>query len=149
MEYVNFNMNPKNKKTGDCVLRAISFGLGQGYVETYKEMVENSIKTGYFISEKKGYKAYLKSKGYEMQKMPKKHTGKRYTVAEFCDTIAENGKTYIINVANHLTVIKDKKLYDIWNCGYKSVGNYWVLDTINIDVPIKNTTKKRKTRVLL
>ncbi len=155
MEYVNFNMNPKKKKTADCVLRAVAFGLGQEYVETYREMVESSIKTGYFMSDKKGYQAYLKSKGYEMEKMPRKDNNKRYTVAEFCDILAKNGETYIISVANHLTVIKDKKLYDIWNCGRKSVGNYWIINNKNDNgsntVPVRDTESKKqnKSRILL
>ena len=34
MEFVNYNNNPKNKKTTDCVVRAISFALDKDYIET-------------------------------------------------------------------------------------------------------------------
>mgnify|MGYP003458603784 FL=1 len=33
-KYVNFNANPKNKKTEDCVIRAISKGLNQKWEDT-------------------------------------------------------------------------------------------------------------------
>ena len=46
MEFVELNNNPKKKKTTDCVLRAISLGMGKDYVETYRDMVEFSIKKG-------------------------------------------------------------------------------------------------------
>lgn len=149
MEYVEFNNNPKGKKTTDCVLRAISFAMEKDYIETYKDMVEFSIKKGIFISDNKFSKTYLKSKNIETQKMPRRNDNTRYTVREFADEIAENGKTYILSIAHHLTVIKDKKLYDIWNCGHKSVGNYWILnsnDTKNITPKKEN---KRKKRVVL
>lgn len=149
MEYVEFNNNPKGKKTTDCVLRAISFAMEKDYIETYKDMVEFSIKKGIFISDNKFSKTYLKSKNIEIQKMPRRNDNIRYTVREFADEIAENGKTYILSIAHHLTVIKDKKLYDIWNCGNKSVGNYWIVnsnDTKNI-IPVKEN--KRKKRVVL
>ena len=29
-------------------------------------------------------------------------------------------------IANHLTTAIDGTLYDKWNCGSKSVGNYWI-----------------------
>ena len=69
MEYVEFNNNPKGKKTTDCVLRAISFAMEKDYIETYKDMVEFSIKKGIFISDNKFSKTYLKSKNIETQKI--------------------------------------------------------------------------------
>lgn len=127
MIFEKYNANPKNKKTGDCVLRAISTALGQDYWKTLDEMVEVTKKTGYYMSEKEGYTAYLKSKGYSMQKMPRKWDNTRYTVEEFADELVKPGYNYLIKVAHHLTCLKDKTLYDTWNCGHKSVGNYWII----------------------
>lgn len=132
MEFVKYNANPKNKKTGDCVIRAICTALNEDWVDTYKGMLEVAIKTGHAISYKDNYVTYLKNKGYIMQKQPKKANGRKYTIEEFANSIAEPNKTYILNVANHVTVVINKSLYDIWNCKNKTVGNYWVLDTIKI-----------------
>ena len=127
MEFINYNANPKNKKTGDCVIRAISTALNQDYWKTLDEMVEVTKKTGYYMSYKNGFEAYLKSKGYEKQKMPKRPDNTRYTVEEFADELAMPCYNYILNVANHLTCLKGQDLYDIWNCSRKSVGNYWII----------------------
>ena len=43
-KYVNFNANPKNKKTEECVIRAISKGLNQKWEDTYLEMAKFCIK---------------------------------------------------------------------------------------------------------
>jgi len=58
-----------------------------------------------------------------LKRMPRFSDNTRYTVAEFADT--HNHGTFVISVANHLTCIVDGTLYDTWNCGHKSVGNYW------------------------
>lgn len=127
MEFVNYNANPKNKKTGDCVIRAIATALNQDYWKTLDEMVEVTKKTGYYMSYKNGFEAYLKSKGYEKQKMPRRLDNTRYTVKEFADELANPNSNYILVVANHLTCLKGNTLYDIWNCQNKSVGNYWII----------------------
>lgn len=142
--YIEYNKNPKGLKTGDCVVRAIATALNESWEDTYKGMLEVALKTYQAISWKNNFKKYLQNKGYEMHKMPKKENGKRYTVNEFCKEKAENNKTYIISLANHLTVVINRDLYDTWNCGNKSVGNYWELDTIK--VPDLNETKKTKKR---
>lgn len=127
MKFINYNANPKGRKTGDCVIRAIAFALNKSWIDTYRGLFENTIKTFYSVSSKQNFKSYLKSLGIEMEKMPRKLDGKRYTVSEFCDEIAKPNMTYIISVANHLTCVRDKALVDTWNCGHKSVGNYWIV----------------------
>ena len=39
--------------------------------------------------------------------------------------IAKKNGIYVLKIAGHVTVIKNKTLYDIWNCKRKTVGNYW------------------------
>ena len=60
--------------------------------------------------------------------MPKHKDNSRYTVKEFIDELAKPKGTYIISIANHLTLVINKKLVDIWDCSRKSVGNYWYIN---------------------
>lgn len=124
-KFENYNANPFKKKTGDCVIRAVSVALKEEWEDTYKGMFDVAMTTGYAISCKENFREYLKQKGYEKQKMPRRADRSRYTIREFVDELAKPNKTYIINIANHLTCVKNKTLYDLWNCGNKSVGNYW------------------------
>ena len=128
MKFEKFNANPKNKKTGDCVVRALAVALNKTWIDTYKELFENTLKTFYSVSSKNNYKNYLQKLNIEMQKMPKKENGKRYTIAEFVDNRADKNATYIISVANHLTVVKQGVLIDTWDCSKKSIGNYWKIN---------------------
>lgn len=117
----------KVKEHGDCVIRAICTALNEPWEDTYKGLLEVALDTGYAISCTENYEVYLKRRGYEKQRMPKKSDGKKYTVEEFAEKLAKPKVAYVINIARHTTVIKNKNLYDLWNCGRKSVLNYWII----------------------
>ena len=137
------NANPKNRITGDCTFRAVSTALEQPWEQTVMEMAELSCKTGYAINDKKGIERYLKSKGWVMQKQPKKPNGTKYTGKEFCELIQhwvwddevlgcewKDGviieHNIIANVGgHHIVAIIDGVIYDTWNSGGGCVGNYW------------------------
>ena len=128
MKYIEYNINPKNKKTGDCVIRAIAFAKNKEWEKIYLELAEQGIRKGLMLNDPRNWKKYLDNLGYKVQKMPRKINNKRYSLEEFCDKIAEEDKTYIVKIASHLTAVKDKNLYDTWNCSRKYVGNYWVIE---------------------
>lgn len=128
MEFIMYNNNPKNKRTDDCVIRAISLALNKTWADTFRSLAEFSIRQGLMINDTRNYKKYLNYLGLEAEKMPKHYDNTRYTIREFCDEIAKADKTYILSVAKHLTVVKNKKLYDTWDCSRKSVGNYWTIN---------------------
>lgn len=130
MLYIKYNANSKNKKTGDCVIRAICTALNKSWIDTYTDLFNNTIKYGYSVSSKENFKKYLKQLGYEMQKQPKKYDNTKYTVKEFINTCGKPNTTYIIGVTGHLTVVINGILYDTWNCSNKKMGNYWELTTI-------------------
>lgn len=126
MEFIKYNSNPKNKITNDCIIRAITIATNKRWEDVYRELTELGIRKGLMINDKKNWKAYLKMLGYEKQKTPKKEDNKRYSIKEFCEELAETQQIYIVSIRSHLTIIKDKNLYDTWNCSNKCMGNYWV-----------------------
>lgn len=127
MKFVNYNVNPKNKKTGDCVIRAISVALDKEYWEVVEGLMEVYKKTGHIINSKQCFEKYLKNLGYEKQKMPRRLDKTRYNIEQFNREFAKPNTNYIISVARHLTCIKNNELIDIWNCSCKFVGNYWII----------------------
>lgn len=121
------NVNPLNESTGDCVVRAISVFLGMNWEDTYRALAEYGMLYGRMLNCRENYVPYLAELGFEKQRMPRKPNRGKYTVAEFCEQIAERGKCYIVSMANHLTFVgPDKRIWDTWDCSYKTVGNYWV-----------------------
>ena len=122
-----YNANPKNKISGDCVIRAISTALNQDYVTTYRELFELSLKTGYIVNDKKNYSKYLKLKGWEKVSQPKKDDGTKYTGSEFCRNVALPSQRYIAHIGgHHIVAIIDAKINDTWNSTAGCIGNYWI-----------------------
>lgn len=118
------NVNPKNRITTDCIVRAVVFALGRDYNEVYKEMFELSIKTGYALNDKKLLEKYMKQLGIKKQNQPKKDNGKKYTGKEFAKTFCEG--TYICFIGgHHASVCHFGKFYDIWDCTDKCIGTYY------------------------
>ena len=117
------NLNPKDNKTGDCVVRAIMKGTKQTWIKVYEDLCKLGLELLAMPNSPEVYQKYLKDIGWIKQRMPRFKDNTRYTIEEFAD---ENPKgTFIISVANHLTVVVDGTLIDTWNCSYKSMGNYW------------------------
>ena len=67
MLYIKYNANSKNKKTGDCVIRAICTALNKSWVDTYTDLFNNTIKYGYSVSSKENFKKYLKLLDIELK----------------------------------------------------------------------------------
>lgn len=44
IKYVNYNANPKNRKTGDCVIRAIARATNQSWETVYAALCELGAK---------------------------------------------------------------------------------------------------------
>ena len=128
VEFVNVNVNPKNRKTGDCSTRALSNILNITYEQALKEQCEAAIKKCYGITNKETIDYVMKKYGWEKQKQPRKSNGKKYQVYEMDKVLSteEMETGALILVANHWTLVRDYLIEDIWDCGKKSVGNYWI-----------------------
>lgn len=125
-----FNANPKNRKGGDCVVRAVATALGQSWEQTVRELTEVGIKKGFVLNDKHTYDTYLKQKGFIKAKQPVKADGTKYKGYEFCKELAR-GKRIVANIGTHHTVaIVDSKVHDIWNSDDGAIGNYWYKEEV-------------------
>lgn len=127
-EYFTYhNENPNgSKSSGDCVIRAISFATGNGWDKTFTDLCTLGLKMKAMPNDNKVFRKYLEQLGLQQMKQPRKSDNTKYTVKEFAEAASRTG-TYIISVANHLTVVKNRKIIDTWDCGNKCVGNYWTI----------------------
>jgi hypothetical protein len=91
------------------------------------DLSERGYCNGQMMNWPDNYIGYLKEEGYEKQRMPRRDDNTKYTAREFCQEIAKPGHYYVLSLANHLTFVgPDCRIWDTWDCGYKTVGNYWV-----------------------
>ena len=128
IDYKYVNVNPKGRKTGDCSTRALVGVLGITYEEALKLQCEEAIKSCYGITDKQVMERVLKKFGFIKMKQPRKSNGKKYTVGELYEILTSKQleEGVFVTIANHHTCIKHGYLQDIWDCRYKSVGNYYV-----------------------
>ena len=121
------NVNPKNRKTGDCSTRALASCLNITWEEALKLQYEVSLKTKYGITDREVIEKVLEQFGYEKQKQPRKYDNTKYEVREMDKYLTEKDREtpIICNVAHHYVVIYKDEYIDSWNCGHKTVGNYY------------------------
>jgi len=147
------NRNFKNKKTGDCVTRALMVALDLSYQETAKLQFDTWMKTGYHLGDKKNYSQILEDYGFVKSKMPKKFLDdehkkfKRYTVGEI-NLLVHPSEVAFIDLANHSTVYKNQSIIDIWDCRKKSISNYWVKEDNSYEISLNQINRAlRKVRI--
>lgn len=124
--FLKLNYNPKEKKVGDCVIRALACATKQDWLKVYDDLVIIGREQYDIPISRVVIGIYLKQLGWTKNKMPKKITGdtyRRYRLSEYCDTFKP--KLMIASVANHFTCVEDGTIIDLWDCGDSSMGNYW------------------------
>jgi hypothetical protein len=132
VNYEKQNVNFKNKKTGDCVTRALVTATGLSYREVAKIQFDLWMKTGFETCDKKTYSKILEDLGFIKHKMPKRYLpsgNKRYTVGEINELVLAT-EVALIDLAHHCTAYlgDTETIIDIWDCRSKSIGNYWTRD---------------------
>ncbi|MBO5371758.1 MAG: hypothetical protein J6A75_03455 [Lachnospiraceae bacterium] len=141
--FTYFNANPKDKRSSDCVVRAISYASGISWDSVLDDLVVFAHKYKEMPSDAKCFSKYLEYIGFEKKKQPRKMDNTKYTGKEFCELLNKKykdskcGFSYDI-VANigghHIVAIRldsdnKYKVFDIWDCTDKTIGNYWVCDS--------------------
>lgn len=145
MEFIKRNENPKGWKTGDCVVRALTTATEMDWLDVYDELCQIGRKKCRMPNDKITYEKFLTDHGFTNCKMPRHSDNSRYTVNELIDEIGE-GNILVMNVAHHTTVSVNDKLVDLWNCGGKSVGNYFIKPITNNRKITKVQTSERYTK---
>ena len=121
-DFEYYNANPKGLRTGDCVIRAFSFFFGTTWRSAFDDLLSWCADRGLVnFNYRSSYNKYLSEKGYERHRTPKKGL----TVCGFCNHFAESGKTYIVSMKGHLTIVQDGKIIDTWDCSDKVIDGYW------------------------
>lgn len=125
------NQNPRGEDIDDCVLRSISFAYNKPYDEVHKDFEEynmlperdgkNWYQMRYNIATliaEYGYKEY-----YDANSFP--HDIDE-TVADVCRDYPQG--TWIVCCPEHLTVVKNGKIYDTFNPSRMQAEEIWRVD---------------------
>lgn len=120
-----YNANSHNRKTSDCVLRAISTVMEQPWEVTFDELAIMSRKTGYMMNDSNVWIKYLESKGFVKKNEPRTQENKKIKI---CDFIKENPNlTAVVKIGTrHLAAVINGVVYDIWDSSTQILHTYYV-----------------------
>lgn len=127
LKYLNINMNPKGRKTGDCSTRALCALLGCKWEEVLRLQCEEACKCYWDLTSRQVIESILNKAGWIKMPQPRKSNGLKYKVCEMDKVLSPEVLSHgvIVNVANHYVYLKDDCYWDTWNSGLKTVGNYF------------------------
>ena len=111
--YSYFNPNPvKNKRVGDCVVRAISKALDMSWEDVYVALTIEGYIVGDLLSSNAVWGDYLKSKGFIRDIIPFECPG-CYGLLEFANEHPKG--TYVVGTGSHAICVQDGIIYDAWD----------------------------------
>ena len=126
--YHYYNANPKGLYTGDCRYRAYALANDLPWDVTVVTVALWTAKTGKVDYNGETITEVLQVFGnWTKHKEPKHADGTKYTVGELAKTLITDYPV-VVSVNGHVTCIKDKKVWDIWDCSKEYVRNYWTLE---------------------
>lgn len=119
-----YNANPKNRRTGDCVVRAIATATGKTWDEVLEGLTATALKHKQMVNDPACFGKYLESLGWTKCSQPRKANGRKYTGQEFHRVIGN--RTAVANIGgHHTTCFINGQAWDTWDCTDGSIGNYW------------------------
>lgn len=120
--FVRYNANPAKRAVGDCVVRALSKALAQGWEETYVALCLQGYLMQDLPNANSVWGAYLRHRGYERHFLPD-DCPDCYSVENFC---ADHRKgTYVLALSGHVVCVCDGCYYDTWDSGGEVPIYYW------------------------
>lgn len=121
--YTYLNKNPLNKRTDDCVIRAISAALDEPWEKVYADICVEGLRFYDMPSANHVWGSYLKKKGFRRFIVPDTCPN-CYTVGDFANDHPKG--TYILALHNHVVCVKDGCVLDTFDSSDRVPLYYWI-----------------------
>lgn len=147
-------MNPAGKRTGDCIMRAVSAAAEVSWDEAVDALCAIAHEQRVAPQDPAAERELLRRLGFVRMKQPRKASGKKLTGREFCawldaqvaageGAVAGTGAgagagaltaeaRIVANIGAHHTVavLRDSsghfRVHDTWDCTTRCIGSWWV-----------------------
>lgn len=107
-----YNPNPKEARTGDCVVRALCKAMDKPWEEIYIDLSAEGLRRCDMPSANHVWSAYLRHNGFKKHILPDTCPD-CYTVEKFSKDFYRG--TFIVALQNHLVCVKDGDIFDTWD----------------------------------
>ena len=122
MAYQYYQVNPKNKAVGDCVIRALCKAFNENWYTVYTELTFQGYSMCDMPSSNAVWGQYLMNNGYKRYVIPNTCPD-CYTINNFCEDNPQG--TFILCTGTHVVTAIDGTFYDSWNSGNETVIFYY------------------------
>ena len=112
--YIPFQNNPLNKRTDDCVVRALSKALDEPWERVYIDLCLKGLEMADWGNNNAVWDEYLRDKGYRRETIPNTCPN-CYTLADFCRDNPSG--EFIVSTGTHAVSVIDGNYYDTWDSG--------------------------------
>lgn len=120
--YREYNRNPRGKRVGDCVIRAVSRATGKTWEETYAGICAAGYELCDMPSANQVWGAYLRRQGFRRHMLPDTCPD-CYTVEAFCREHPSG--VYVLAISGHVVCAVDGDWWDSWDSGQETPVYYW------------------------
>ena len=122
MGYVKYNPNPDHKRTGDCIIRAVTKVTGKSWEQVYIELAAQGFMMYAMPSENVVLDEYLYRLGFDKYIVPN-NCPRCYTIQDFIYDHPYGD--FIVGTGSHIIAIVDGDYYDTWDSGEEPIFFYW------------------------
>ena len=122
MSYIRYNINPIQKRTIDCTVRAISTVENKPWLRVYYGICAMGGNLYTMPSANEAWGEYLTAIGYK-RRFVRDDCSRCYTVRDFC-RVYPKGR-YILGTGSHVIAVINGDWYDTWNSGDEVPIFYW------------------------
>lgn len=112
--YVFYNPNPKQKRVGDCVIRAICKATEKSWEDVYTQICLQGLKMSDMPSSNPVWAMYLRSLGFKQVMIPDTCPD-CYNVEDF--TKDHPHGLFVLGTGSHVVTVLDGDYYDAWDSG--------------------------------
>lgn len=112
--YIPYNPNPANRRTDDCVIRAISKVLEIPWERAYIMLCVKGLETYDLPNSNNVWGSVLRDNGYVREIIPNTCPD-CYTIDDFCRDNPIG--TYVLGTGTHAVACIDGNYYDTWQSG--------------------------------
>jgi len=111
-EWVYDNPNPRNRRTDDCVVRAVSIASGQTWDETYAGVALTGLALSDMPNMNHVWRFYLRGLGFKRKEI-QDTCPDCYTVNDFADE-HPHGR-YVLGTGTHAVAVVDGRVMDTFD----------------------------------
>lgn len=127
MGFIYCNPNPKEKLTGDCVIRAICIAENKSWDEIFLGLMIKCFAIKDMPSDNDAWSEYLQELGYKKHIIPDTCPS-CYKISDFAK---DNPKgVFIVATGTHVVAVRQGNYYDTWDSGSKIAIWYWCKEEV-------------------